>query len=234
MFSHVMLGVNDLEKSRKFYDAVLGTLGIGPGFANKSRYFYRSPTGTFAITTPINGQPATLADLASISALLADLHGQHEHHALLHRATQQRVLDEYGGHLALVEAVRAAHAAWLACRTELEALESGAREREDRRQLLDYQLGELRELALAEGEIEGNLSQEWDFEALAGLAPAAVAEQIHRPPAVGAEEIAHVLDDPEDGDLEGPKHVQGFGGDLDGHLLRGHNDDRSCEGDRLG
>ena len=59
MFSHVMLGVNDLEKSRKFYDAVLGTLGIGPGFANGNRYFYRSPTGNFAITKPINGKPAT-------------------------------------------------------------------------------------------------------------------------------------------------------------------------------
>ena len=59
MFSHVMLGVNDLEASRKFYDALLGTLGMGPGVANNHRYFYRSPTGTFAITTPINGEPAT-------------------------------------------------------------------------------------------------------------------------------------------------------------------------------
>ena len=59
MFSHVMFGVNDLEASRKFYDALLGTLDIGPGVANKQRYFYRSPTGTFAITTPINGEPAT-------------------------------------------------------------------------------------------------------------------------------------------------------------------------------
>ena len=58
MFSHVMVGVSDLEASRKFYDALLGTLGIAPGFANKNRYFYRSPTGTFAITTPINGEPA--------------------------------------------------------------------------------------------------------------------------------------------------------------------------------
>ena len=32
---------------------------IGPGVANKKRYFYRSPTGTFGITTPINGEPAT-------------------------------------------------------------------------------------------------------------------------------------------------------------------------------
>ena len=59
MFSHVMVGVSDLEISRKFYDALLGTLGIGPGVANKNRYFYRSPTGTFAITTPIDGQPAS-------------------------------------------------------------------------------------------------------------------------------------------------------------------------------
>jgi catechol 2,3-dioxygenase-like lactoylglutathione lyase family enzyme len=59
MFSHVMLGVNDLEVSKKFYDAVLGTLGIAPGVANRNRYFYRSPTGVFAISTPINGQPAT-------------------------------------------------------------------------------------------------------------------------------------------------------------------------------
>ena len=59
MFSHVMLGVNDLEVSKKFYDALLGTLGIAPGVANKNRYFYMSPTGMFAISTPINGETAT-------------------------------------------------------------------------------------------------------------------------------------------------------------------------------
>lgn len=58
MLSHVMLGVNDLERSKKFYDAVLGALGIEPGFANKNRYFYRNAAGMFAITTPINGEPA--------------------------------------------------------------------------------------------------------------------------------------------------------------------------------
>jgi hypothetical protein len=50
-----MIGVNYLEASKKFYDAVLGTLGIGPGVANKNRYFYRSPGGSFDITTPSNG-----------------------------------------------------------------------------------------------------------------------------------------------------------------------------------
>ncbi|MBV7541495.1 VOC family protein [Acidovorax sp. sic0104] len=58
MFSHIMVGVTDLEKSRRFYDALLATIGVPPGVANKNRYFYRSPTGTFAISTPINGEPA--------------------------------------------------------------------------------------------------------------------------------------------------------------------------------
>ncbi len=62
MFSHVMVGVKDLEASKNFYDAVLGTLGIAPGVANNKRYFYRSPTGTFGITTPINGEAASVGN----------------------------------------------------------------------------------------------------------------------------------------------------------------------------
>lgn len=63
MFSHVVLGVNNLDASKQFYDALLGTLGIAPGVINhtaySTRYFYRSSTGVFGITTPINGEPAT-------------------------------------------------------------------------------------------------------------------------------------------------------------------------------
>ncbi len=102
----------------------------------------------------INGQTATLADLKSLGDLLVDMHAQHEHHALLTRATQQQVLDEVGGQSARARAVAAAHTAWRACREELMALESGVREREDRRELLLYQLQELKELGLAEGETE--------------------------------------------------------------------------------
>ena len=69
MFSHVMLGSNDLEKSKAFYDAVLGTLGVAPGVANKNRYFYRSPTGTFSISTPLNGEPACHANGGTIGFL---------------------------------------------------------------------------------------------------------------------------------------------------------------------
>ena len=71
MFSHVMLGVNDLEVSKKFYDALLGTLGIAPGVANKNRYFYMSPTGMFAITTPINGEAATHGNGSTIGFTVA-------------------------------------------------------------------------------------------------------------------------------------------------------------------
>jgi catechol 2,3-dioxygenase-like lactoylglutathione lyase family enzyme len=62
MFSHVMVGVKDLEASKKFYDAVLATVGIAAGVANNKRYFYRSPTGTFGITTPINGEAASVGN----------------------------------------------------------------------------------------------------------------------------------------------------------------------------
>lgn len=73
MFSHVMVGSNDLEASRKFYDAVLGTLGIGPAVTDeKGRLFYLSPGGVFAVTAPINGAPATPANGGTIGFSASD------------------------------------------------------------------------------------------------------------------------------------------------------------------
>jgi len=70
MFSHVMIGANDLETSRKFYDAVLGALNLSPGVANNdNRYFYRSPKGSFSITKPLDGQAATHANGGTIGFL---------------------------------------------------------------------------------------------------------------------------------------------------------------------
>jgi catechol 2,3-dioxygenase-like lactoylglutathione lyase family enzyme len=66
MFSHIMVGANDLDRAKTFYDAVLGTLGIGPGTRNGERVFYRTPTGVFAVTKPINGEAATYANGATI------------------------------------------------------------------------------------------------------------------------------------------------------------------------
>ena len=59
MFSHVILGANDIEASRKFYDAALATLGGGDSVQDpKGRIFYRTATGVFGITLPIDGEPA--------------------------------------------------------------------------------------------------------------------------------------------------------------------------------
>lgn len=63
MFSHVMLGADDIAKSKKFYDATLGALGIPEGFTDpKGRVFWRTKTGVFAVTKPIDGKPASCAN----------------------------------------------------------------------------------------------------------------------------------------------------------------------------
>ncbi len=70
MFSHIMIGANDLEASKKFYDAVLGALGHKPGTIDpKGRCFYRTSSGVLALTKPINGEPATHANGGTIGFL---------------------------------------------------------------------------------------------------------------------------------------------------------------------
>lgn len=66
MFSHVMIGTNDLPRAKAFYDAVLGTLGVPPGVVDRHRVFYRTPTGVFAVSLPIDGQPACHANGGTI------------------------------------------------------------------------------------------------------------------------------------------------------------------------
>ena len=73
MFSHIMVGSNDIDVSRKFYDAVLGTLGIPPAVMDeKGRLFYLSPNGVFAVTVPINGSAASPANGGTIGFNVAD------------------------------------------------------------------------------------------------------------------------------------------------------------------
>jgi catechol 2,3-dioxygenase-like lactoylglutathione lyase family enzyme len=62
MFSHVMIGTNDLDRAKTFYDAVLGTLGVAPGLVDRHRIFWRTPTGTFSVSLPIDGQAATVGN----------------------------------------------------------------------------------------------------------------------------------------------------------------------------
>ena len=66
MFSHIMVGTNDLDRSKKFYDAVLGTLGAGPGFVDRHRIFWRSGTGVFSASLPIDGEPAAVGNGSTV------------------------------------------------------------------------------------------------------------------------------------------------------------------------
>jgi catechol 2,3-dioxygenase-like lactoylglutathione lyase family enzyme len=66
MFSHIMIGTNDLDKAKSFYDALLGTLGVPPAMVDGHRIFYMTPTGIFSVSKPINGEPACHANGGTI------------------------------------------------------------------------------------------------------------------------------------------------------------------------
>ncbi|WP_418321179.1 VOC family protein [Piscinibacter sakaiensis] len=71
MFSHVMVGTNDIERSKRFYDAVLGVLGAGEPVRNtngsgQARLFYRHDGASFGVSEPIDGKPATVANGGTI------------------------------------------------------------------------------------------------------------------------------------------------------------------------
>lgn len=71
MINHVMLGTNDIDRARHFYDAVLGVLGAPEPVSNlaasgHARLFYRHEGSTFCISQPINDEPATAANGGTI------------------------------------------------------------------------------------------------------------------------------------------------------------------------
>ena len=66
MFSHIMIGTNNLDKSKAFYDAVLGTLGVPAGAVDRHRVFWRTATGVFSVSLPIDGQPATIGNGSTV------------------------------------------------------------------------------------------------------------------------------------------------------------------------
>ncbi len=71
MINHVMIGTNDIERSKAFYNAVLGTLGAGEPMVHENdtgqtRLFYMHGGHTFSVSEPINGEPATPANGSTI------------------------------------------------------------------------------------------------------------------------------------------------------------------------
>jgi catechol 2,3-dioxygenase-like lactoylglutathione lyase family enzyme len=66
MFSHVMIGTNDLDKAKGFYDSLLATLDVRPARVDGHRIFYITKTGVFSVSKPINGEAATHANGGTI------------------------------------------------------------------------------------------------------------------------------------------------------------------------
>jgi catechol 2,3-dioxygenase-like lactoylglutathione lyase family enzyme len=67
MFSHIVIGTNDIEKSRKFYDATFAALGAAAGTVDaKGRLVYSKDGCRFLVTRPIDGKQATHANGGTI------------------------------------------------------------------------------------------------------------------------------------------------------------------------
>ncbi len=73
MFSHIMVGSNDIARSKKFYDAVFAALGAQPGneLQGGNRLVYSHNGGRFLVTKPIDGKPASNANGGTIGFLMS-------------------------------------------------------------------------------------------------------------------------------------------------------------------
>ncbi|WP_347331804.1 DNA repair protein RecN [Marinimicrobium locisalis] len=102
----------------------------------------------------INGRPVTLQQLRQLGEMLIDIHSQHEHQSLLRKDTHRQLLDEYAGQSELATQVRQAFRHWQERRNAFETLRDNAEEMSARFQLLSYQVDELEQLNLTEGELD--------------------------------------------------------------------------------
>ena len=67
MFSHIMVGTNDMAQSKKFYDALFGALGAAPGVEDaRGRVAYSHDGNRFMLSKPIDGKPATVLNGGTI------------------------------------------------------------------------------------------------------------------------------------------------------------------------
>jgi len=95
----------------------------------------------------INGRPANARQLGEIAELLVEIHGQHEHQALLSRSHQMALLDAYAGHDALLAQVRDHATQWRELGVRVRRL-SGGEDRDHRIELLRHEIAELEKWAL--------------------------------------------------------------------------------------
>lgn len=102
----------------------------------------------------INGLPVALSQLRTLSEQLVDIHGQHAHQSLLSPASQRALLDEQGNHTALAHETRRAWQALTAAAKALDDAQRNAAQLEQEQERLTWQLSELEQLDLKDGEWE--------------------------------------------------------------------------------
>lgn len=102
----------------------------------------------------INGVPASLQQLKGLGQYLLAIHGQNTHLQLLKEDHQRSLLDTYAKHTSQIDSVEHAYSNWKEKQRMLQSLKEQAQQREDRLQLLTYQVQELDEFAIEEGEFE--------------------------------------------------------------------------------
>jgi DNA repair protein RecN (Recombination protein N) len=100
----------------------------------------------------INGRPANARQLGELASLLVEIHGQHEHQALLSRSHQLALLDAYAGHDGLLAQVHDNALQWRELGARIRKL-SGGEDRDQRIELLRHELGELEKWALPPAEL---------------------------------------------------------------------------------
>ncbi|WP_333969801.1 DNA repair protein RecN [Alteromonas mediterranea] len=102
----------------------------------------------------INGVPASLQQLKGLGQFLLAIHGQNTHLQLLKEDHQRELVDSYAQHDDILDNVKDAYSQWRDKQRTLKTLQDQAQQREDRLQLLTYQVRELDEFAIEEGEFE--------------------------------------------------------------------------------
>ena len=100
----------------------------------------------------INGSPVSLQQLKQLGSLLINIHGQNAHQLLLKETQQRNLLDSFAAHNKLIVDTKIAFQAYNQTAKRLESLKANAQARNDRKQLLSYQVDELDEFGLAETE----------------------------------------------------------------------------------
>ncbi|TLU65201.1 DNA repair protein RecN [Thalassotalea litorea] len=100
----------------------------------------------------INGTPVPLAQLKILGQWLINIHGQHDHQLLLKTTEQRQLLDDYAQHQGLLDELKFFQKQWRNKNNELTALLKSQQQRQAQQQLLQYQVKELDEFSLQEGE----------------------------------------------------------------------------------